>query len=342
MKLSIIVPVYNVEPWLERCLRSLMEQDIPKDEYEIIVVNDGSPDNSLDIVIKLQKEAANIILIDQKNQGVSVARNNGIKKASGEYLLFIDSDDFVKKNSLSEILRQTQVNNLDVLHLNQATVAHDDTIISQHDFSSKINQVFSGPEMYAITREYFQIGDSSVAIIFKRTLFIQNKIYYPADVPFLEDGILGGKILLVAKKCSFCNDDFYFRTIRPGSATNSNLFSRNNAQQGFIKAAIDFREFATRFTLIKELQGLRNHVIAKYVVTSVMSAIVSKKRSNLIKMNTLLKTNGFRRLNPEGLYANKRYVWFYNISFWLFAVYYVIETRLKVMNGILNNKKKGE
>ena len=88
--LSIIIPIYNVAPYVERCIRSLEDQDIPKDDYEIICINDGSPDNCREIVEQLQQEFSNIILINQENQGVSMARNNGIDLSEGKYLLFVD------------------------------------------------------------------------------------------------------------------------------------------------------------------------------------------------------------------------------------------------------------
>jgi glycosyltransferase involved in cell wall biosynthesis len=103
-RLSIIVPIYNVENYVERCLRSLEDQNIPKDSYEIICINDGSPDKCREIIVGLQTEYNNIILIDQENQGVSCARNNGIKNASGKYLLFIDPDDYVDRDCLDGIL----------------------------------------------------------------------------------------------------------------------------------------------------------------------------------------------------------------------------------------------
>ena len=80
MQLSIIIPMYNVAPYVERCIRSLEDQDIPRNEYELICINDGSPDNCREIVEQLQLEFSNIVLINQINQGVSVARNNGIDK----------------------------------------------------------------------------------------------------------------------------------------------------------------------------------------------------------------------------------------------------------------------
>ena len=94
LKLSIIVPVYNVEKYLERCLKSLCGLKI---ENEIIIINDGTKDGSLEIAERFREnhKNENIIIISQENQGLSEARNNGLKVAKGEYISFIDSDDFV-------------------------------------------------------------------------------------------------------------------------------------------------------------------------------------------------------------------------------------------------------
>ena len=92
-RLSVVIPMYNVEPYVERCVRSLLQQDLPLDDYDIICVNDGSPDRSGEIVERLQKEYSNIILINQQNQGVSGARNRGIHEADSKYVLFSETDD---------------------------------------------------------------------------------------------------------------------------------------------------------------------------------------------------------------------------------------------------------
>src|ERR1700733_12464544 len=104
MKLSVILPVYNVEPYLERCIRSLQDQNLKNEEYEIIVVNDGSPDNSRQVALRLMNEFANIVLIEQENKGVSMARNAGVERARGLYVLFVDPDDYVLPLTLSPLL----------------------------------------------------------------------------------------------------------------------------------------------------------------------------------------------------------------------------------------------
>lgn len=114
-KLSIILPVYNVEPYIERCIESIENQDISLDDYEIIIVNDGTPDDSMRIVNRLQHQYGNIIVISKENGGLSSARNMGLCYASGDYVWFIDSDDYIDPNVLSAILTRAYYDDLDVL-----------------------------------------------------------------------------------------------------------------------------------------------------------------------------------------------------------------------------------
>lgn len=117
-KLSIIVPVYNVELYIEKCIRSLEEQDIDKGEYEILVINDGSPDNSALIVENLQKEFSNIIMFHKENGGLSSARNYGIERANGKFCWFVDSDDYIERNVLKTLLYQLEKCELDYIGFN--------------------------------------------------------------------------------------------------------------------------------------------------------------------------------------------------------------------------------
>lgn len=95
-KFSIIIPVYNVEEYIKKCLDSVFAQT--EKDFEVIVVNDGTKDNSMDIVKNYE-----VKMINQENKGLSAARNNGVKEAKGEYIIFLDSDDYIEKNLLHEI-----------------------------------------------------------------------------------------------------------------------------------------------------------------------------------------------------------------------------------------------
>ena len=99
LSVSFIVPFYNVEQYIAKCLDSLIDQDIPESDYEIICVNDCSPDNSRNIVIEYQKKHTNIILIEHEtNKKLGSARNTGLSKAKGQYVWFVDSDDWILSN----------------------------------------------------------------------------------------------------------------------------------------------------------------------------------------------------------------------------------------------------
>ena len=117
MKLSIIVPAFKVEEYIEKCILSLMDQGIPTNDFEIIIINDGSPDNSKAIALDFQKQYSNIIFIDQENQGVSVARNKGLNIAQGEYIAFVDPDDTIHPNSILPIIARADQDKLDILYL---------------------------------------------------------------------------------------------------------------------------------------------------------------------------------------------------------------------------------
>ena len=113
MLLSIILPVYNVEAYLGRCINSCLCQDLPKDNYEIIVVIDGSPDNSIEVARRFQSDNDNVKIVVRENGGLSAARNTGLEAASGDYVWFIDSDDYIEENILGDIVRNLQSNQLD-------------------------------------------------------------------------------------------------------------------------------------------------------------------------------------------------------------------------------------
>lgn len=116
LRLSFIVPFYNVEPYIEECIRSLYNQDIPMEEYEVICVDDCSPDGSRVIVERLQKEYPTLkLLIHTENKRQGGARNTGMKVAQGRYIWFVDSDDYIKPNCLKGLLEQAENEDLDIL-----------------------------------------------------------------------------------------------------------------------------------------------------------------------------------------------------------------------------------
>ena len=113
--LSIIVPIYGVEQYLEKCVDSLLNQDIPSSEYEIILVDDGGHDKCPQICDRYAEAHNNIRVVHRENGGLSAARNSGIEVAQGKYVMFVDSDDYAETNVLNGLLAQVERDNLDVL-----------------------------------------------------------------------------------------------------------------------------------------------------------------------------------------------------------------------------------
>lgn len=105
-QLSIIIPVYQVENYIRACLESIYRQGMKEDSFEVIVVNDGTKDRSMEVIQDITKEHSNITVINQKNQGLSMARNNGIEKAKGEYILLVDSDDLLAEKCLPPLIAE--------------------------------------------------------------------------------------------------------------------------------------------------------------------------------------------------------------------------------------------
>lgn len=122
MKLSIIIPIYKVEEYLQKCVDSVLNQDLSSDEYEIILVDDGSPDGCPQICNQYAAEHDNIRVVHRKNGGLSAARNSGIAIALGKYVMFVDSDDYLEPNVLGHLVRTMEEKQLDVLRYNYQNV----------------------------------------------------------------------------------------------------------------------------------------------------------------------------------------------------------------------------
>ena len=115
MKLSIIIPVYNVEQYIRSCVESIFRQDLKEEDFEVILVNDGTQDHSFEIINDIISNHTNIVILEQENQGLSVARNVGFAYASGQYILCIDSDDILIDNSLIHLCSMLDSSPVDML-----------------------------------------------------------------------------------------------------------------------------------------------------------------------------------------------------------------------------------
>ena len=215
MKLSIIVPIYNVENYIDKCLQSLYEQDLPIEHYEIIAVNDGTPDNSMKIVEQYAKRFNNIKIINQKNSGVSIARNNGISNATGDFITFVDPDDWISRDSLGQIYAFLEQNNKTNILILQSYLNNAEQYgWNKREFES---QPHTGIDLF-----YSGYTRGSVCGCFFKQEFLQlNNIAFPLNVRNAEDTIFFRLCQCYATEIRFLRNAFYNVFARPGSASRT-------------------------------------------------------------------------------------------------------------------------
>ena len=212
MKYSIIVPAYNTEKYIDKCLKSIFSNTYKN--FEVIIVNDGSTDKTEDIINKYIKKYDNIIHIKQKNMGLSMARNNGVKKATGDYLLFIDSDDYVEKNLLENINKN--ISDLDVLRY-QLNIVYSDKVVPCEEEEFNVTDGISAFEK--IVRYKF-IEMASLYVI-NRKYYVDNNFEFEKGVYHEDYGLLP-LVIATAKKVKSINYLGYNYVQRDGSIMSSN------------------------------------------------------------------------------------------------------------------------
>lgn len=231
MKISIIVPVYNVENYIEECLNSLIGQTYKN--IEIILINDGSTDSSGEICLKYAKEDQRIEYISSKNSGVSQARNTGIDQANGDYIMFVDPDDFIEHDTCEKIIEH--IKEADILIFNYNLYKNKRKMINKDvslDFicSDQIKELcytILNPTFipYKTPRNVFYGMSIICNKIFKKELILNNNIRFNQKykIAYFEDGMFCLKAFNKALTICFYNKPFYnYRQITTSATRNYN------------------------------------------------------------------------------------------------------------------------
>lgn len=266
-KFSIIVPVYNVEKYIKKCLDSIFSQSFK--DYEVIVVNDGTNDNSMEIAKKY-----NVTIINQENQGLSEARNTGVKKAKGDYLIFVDSDDYIEKDLLKEINKVLD-NKPDVVRYQVKDIVDGKEIEYQEkEFLNK-----NGVEAFKSIAEYHYFEPAWLYAI-NRKYYLYNKFEFKKNT-YHEDFGLIPLVIIKSKIVNSINYCGYCYVIREGSIMTSSSYEKTikKVEDSIIhfnylineskKLNIDtsyFNSFIAN-SLILKIVGLNNKDYKKYKKT---------------------------------------------------------------------------
>ena len=270
MTFSIVVPIYNVEKYLERCIDSILAQTFQ--DYELLLVNDGSTDNSAVICKRYLRYGERVKYYEKSNGGLGDARNYGIGKAKGDFLVFVDSDDYIEPDMLNIINETIKSYNSDIVIFNHAIVNMKDELLYVEKLSLPTETIMN----LCDNRELLLIDPSACSKVYKRELFVDNQIDYPERV-WYEDLRTTAKVLSLADRIVYIDRALYHYFKRPGSIMNNANTVRNLE---IIEAVEDLRVyFEEKFKGLyqEEIEFLAVEKVLVDAVGRIMSVAYDKK-----------------------------------------------------------------
>lgn len=235
--ISFIVPVYNTESYIKKCIDSIINSGIK--DFEIIIINDGSTDNSFNICREYEEKYNNIILISQCNQGVSIARNEGLKVAKGEWIVFVDSDDYIFSNSLSNINLDKEIQFYIFEYSNSDNIdekfSSDAIEYDNKDNDILIDYIFNS---LCISKGRQTNLSTPWAKIYKKEIIDKNNLSFIKELPIGEDVLFNLNYILKCNKSIYIKRPIYHVEEREGSASrkfNPNKIEHDKIFNDYIK-----------------------------------------------------------------------------------------------------------
>lgn len=261
IKLSVIIPVYNVEKYLPRCIESVLNQE--NIDLEVLLINDGSTDSSGEICDEYARNDHRIRVFHQENSGVSSARNKGINNAAGDWICFVDADDWIEPNSIEKILNINDDRETDCIIARSFINRNGQAKIERYPFSNNLlDKNYKGTDL--IIQSTYGRG-SVCGVIYNRLFLLSNKINFPQNISNGEDSIFYTLCSIYADNISFADIHFYNVYERDKSASRGNwtfervlnMVNNINYINNYIEQHPDLSPIAT---------NILNH--AKYAVVS--------------------------------------------------------------------------
>lgn len=329
MRYSIIIPVYNAEKTILRCLTSIM---VALKNYsadaEIIIIDDGSTDNSLKICNQFR--AKNVMILHHSNMGVSSTRNVGIKYATGDYILFVDSDDYVSEDMFNLLERETRDFFYDFVlfsHIVKTGISerlHDNveyTSMNQDDIAVKISELICNKKI-----------NGPVAKLYKRKILNENRIMFPAECNIAEDRAFNITYSLYVNSIKVCNQSYYY-----ACRDNTDSLSRRIRSEEELQRNFNIGEKVISAALYSCMLSEKNKrkIIAALDFSSCMEVYSRAKRMNLRGSGrktilTGIKKDCERIIQKEIVCPKTKYcmlIWF-PVKFKLYHIIYMVAMRL--------------
>ncbi len=323
-KVSVIIPVYNVEKYIKKCLDSLVNQTLS--DIEIIVVNDGTPDNSQIIIDEyVKKYPDKVISIVKENGGQGSARNIGLEKATGEYIGYVDSDDYVELNMYEELYGKAKENDSDIIICgNNIVYENNSKKIPEINYDNKFNNF-----------ENAFFGKMAVwNKLYKKEILINNNIKFKEKV-WYEDFAFTLKTLVNAKTIDFLDKSLYNYLWREGSTMNNNNVKRNLE---ILDAFDDIRNYLISNDLLNKYYSYLEFNAINHIYVSTVVRVINANASNDLKKEVTDKLLEYMNSNFKD-FKNNKYI--KTLSMNRKIIYYLIKFKLyKLVNIIFKMKKR--
>jgi len=292
-KVSVIIPVYNVEEYLPKCLDSLINQTLK--DIEIILVNDGSPDNSQLIIDNYKKKDKRIISIIKENGGQGSARNLGLTKAKGEYIAYVDSDDWVEKDMLEVMYNKAKEQDLDIVICGYKNVYKDkeeEVLIPKYlltdTLADKNSKIFN--------------TISPWSKIYKREFLINSKVFFEENKVWYEDFAYSVKLLSSTSKIGIVNKPLYDYLIRENSTMNNTKILKN---LDILLAVDDIIAYTKKKKIYKKYYPEIEYMAIENVLISTITRIIRAKGDKDVKREVINKLLKYMNDNFKGYKKNK-------------------------------------
>ena len=220
MKVSVIIAAYNIEKYIQRCIESVVNQS--EREIEIIIVNDGSTDNTLNIINKVNELDDRIIVINKKNQGLIEARKTGLKYANGEFILFLDGDDWLENNCIEELYKTANDKKADVVLYNAYMVYDDRKEIFDTFIEKFIDDIKKNPVKNLLL---LNISPTIWSKFIKKSFLEENNIEFPQNISYAED-LAAVLNIFINKPKIVCNEKRFYNYYQRNDSISNKISSK--------------------------------------------------------------------------------------------------------------------
>ena len=294
---SVVIPVYNVERYLEECVESVLKQSFQ--DYEIILVDDGSTDTSGTLCDSLKKSDNRICVIHRENGGLSAARNTGLKAAQGEYVYFLDSDDWIKEDTLEKLISTAKAEKADVVFFDAFVFFTDcepDPNVYKYERSKKY-ETKSGQEMLIDLLATDEYRTAVPLMLFRRAYLIDNGLWFREGI-LHEDELFTYLVYNANGTVAHCHEEFYARRLRAASImTASSMLNRYDSMYQIYFELSDMYKRGELSGKAAQLYLARiaRSVIAKYKKLDDKSKQDREQQQELFKKD-VMKCKGFEDL----------------------------------------------